>query len=322
LKLWGAHSNFTDEMVGHSRSGAFTVETLLSDKACIANTTPGGMSFLLDSPYGIRVVEQGSLDSDETRGEGHFGQLLKALAEGDVPSAHAVTTASGRVGTIADLFQDAVLRFSFARELEFITCDLVYWLPLGQRTWTNEYGSDVSFDDLMKELLARPYGKGACGGCHLPYAIVLILRLDEVSPVLSPSRRQEAISWLEGLAWHLETHQSSYGGWDRGWPGETPVRFMWGDPVLDRLTVTGHHLEWMALAPPQVLPSREVIRRAVNTIASDVAALNRIPGRSFKTLLPVAHAGRALVLLHGGDAFSLFSEAWRKGRIKIQRIGG
>lgn len=56
LKLWGRGANFTREMLGYSRTSEFIVETLLNDKACRENTTRNGGSFLLDSPYGIRVV--------------------------------------------------------------------------------------------------------------------------------------------------------------------------------------------------------------------------------------------------------------------------
>jgi hypothetical protein len=286
LKLWQSHAVFTTEMLGHPVTGEHIVETLLSDEACRANSSPYGSLYLLDSPYGIRVVELGGEDATENRGDGHFGQLLQALAEGAVPSSMAVTTESGRVGTVVDLFQDTVMRFSWGRELEFVACALAYWTPAGQKCWTNEFGNTFSFDQLLDNLLSIPHGKGACAGCHVPYAIVTILQRDEEDQVLSPAMRKRALRWLANLARQLERRQLSAGGWDRAWTGEmTPV--MWNDDVMDRVTVTGHHLEWMAIAPAETLPSREAILRAVGALSRDVSDLALIPRRSFKQLLPI-----------------------------------
>ncbi len=82
LKLWGVRASFTEEMIGRPVTGELIVDCLLNDKVCRQNTSPHGDAYLLDSPYGIRVVELGSADAVENRGEAHFGQLLKALAEG------------------------------------------------------------------------------------------------------------------------------------------------------------------------------------------------------------------------------------------------
>ncbi len=171
----------------------------------------------------------------------------------------------------------------------------------------------------MQQLLSIPYGKGSCAGCHVPYTVVVILQLDADSNVLSAEVRRSAIEWLKSLSHVLETSQLSLGGWDENWAGGKPP-FVWGDNVMDRITVTGHHLEWMALAPPEVLPSRETISRAIHALKTDVVELTRIPGRSFKVILPASHAARALALMKGVDVCTAFDEAWRKGEIQISRL--
>src|SRR5690606_23247174 len=116
------------------RRGDFLVATLFSDRLCRDNTVPVGGTYLLDSPFGIRPSLLGTDDGIELRGEAHFGQLLKLAGEVGLPSTTPVTTASGRVGHLGEVYQDAVMRFSFSQELEFIGDALAYWHP-PQTTW-------------------------------------------------------------------------------------------------------------------------------------------------------------------------------------------
>ena len=316
LILWGKEADFTKEMVGHRRRGDEIVEVLLSDAKCKAKTSVNGGDYLIDSPYGIRVVELASPDAEANRGEAHFGQLLKVLGEANVASNTQVRTSSGRSGQVSEIFQDAVLRFSFSKELEFITCAMVYWLPEGQTTWTNEFGNSFSYDTLMIKLLDTKIGKGACGGCHLPYAVSVLLSLDSKQDVLTGNTREAARDWLKELSKRLEVRQATGGGWDKSWAGGEAIH-VWGDTRLDHITITGHHLEWIAIAPPDCIPNKEIVRSAVRALAHETAILVEIPKRSFKTGLPSCHAARALVLLSGVDPVRVFKDAWDQDAIAV-----
>jgi hypothetical protein len=305
-------------MVGVERTGEGLLRIVLNDRECRAKTAAVGGNYLLDSPFGIRVVLVDTGDAIEFPAEGHYGQLLKLLAETGVPLNTPVTTASGRVGDLADVYQDAVMRFSLREELVFIACALAYWTP-PRRTWSDQFGNTYNFDLLMSTLLAQPLGQGSCGGCHLPYAVVTLLRVDEQTPILSPDLRARARSWLLNLNRLLEARCSELGGWDPTWAGGTAPRLLWGDDLLDRITVTGHHLEWTALAPLELRLSSTTIERAVVALRRDIAALPPLQRQPFKTLLPVSHAGRALALLRGDEPFSIWSQYWANGW--LQRTG-
>lgn len=322
LKLWGRRADFTEEMVGQARSGTMIVETLLSDELCRERTTEHGASFLVDSPFGIHVVKLGSPDAEANRGEGHYGQLLMVLGEAGVPLDTPVTTASGRTGTVADLLQDAVMRFAWTRrELDFIACALALWLP-PERTWTDQFQNRYSFDELVDHLLAVPWGKGSCGGCHLPYAVVTILSVDGQFELLSPEVRDRALRRLGDLSALLERTQRGEGGWDKSWAGKEMEGqlYIYDDPLLDRITVTGHHLEWIAMAPPSVRPSKETVARAVSAMAEDVDALppfdpRPLVGRLFKTMLPCSHGAKALCMLRGREPYETWVEYWDSGQL-------
>jgi hypothetical protein len=318
LKLWGAHFRFTKDMFGVECSGDSLIKTVLSDNECRTNTVAVGGNYLLDSPFGIRVVLSGTPDAIEYRGEGHYGQLLKLLAEVEVPSDAPVTTSSGHIGTIEDLYQDAVLQYSLSRELEFMGCALAYWHPPAS-TWQDQFGEDHSFDELLWKLIATPYGVGACGGTHVPYAVATILRVNEEYPIISEGVSLHARHWLLTLGHFLEKRWSETAGWDQCWA--RPAGYIYGNDLLDRIAVTGHHLEWMALAPRACRPSEQLIKRAATALRADIASLPAIRHRSFKSLLPVGHGARALALLRGVDAFTVWLKYWNAGRLKLTESG-
>lgn len=320
LKLWGRNAVFTRAMTGVPRSGDWLVNTLLNDAECRANTGPLGGAYLLDSPYGIRPVLVGSEDAIEYRGEGHYGQLLQIFAEAGVPAASRITTGSGRIGSLADVYQDALMRFSLAQELEFIGCALAYWHP-PERTWQDQFGNEYSFDDLLRALMDRPLGKGACGGCHVPQAVVAILRVDEECGVLSDSVRRQAGQWLKRLVALLQDRWPATGGWDPSWADAAHTGSLWKDDRLDRIAVTGHHLEWMALAPLEARPASTLIKRAIVSLVVDVRSLPPLKHQSFKTLLPVSHAARALAMMRRQDPYTTWLKYWKGGRLRFTPQG-
>ncbi len=314
LKLWGREANFTKAMVGQERTGTIMTETLLSDKLCRERTTPNGASFLLDSPFGIHVVQSGSWDAKGNRAEGHYGQLLMVLGEAGVPLHTPVTTVSGRTGTVADVLQDAIMRFMWTRELEFIGEALALWLP-PETTWTNQFGDRYSFDELVQHLIAIPRGQGACGGSHVASSTAAILRVDDQYRLLSPSVRKQALVWFADLSELLERTQRPEGGWDRTWPGTKTKEAMYHHPVLDRITVIGHHLEWIAIVPESVRPSKKTVARAVAALAESFDALPAMEHRSFKSILPCSHAANALCRLQGKEPYATWKEYWDSGRL-------
>lgn len=321
LMLWGRECDFKRHFFGVERTGKFLLKMLLNNEACVANTALTGGDYLLDSPYGIHVIRIGTLDAVEYRGEAHYGQLLKLMGQVGIPSNTPVSTVSGRVGNLADVYQDAILRFALHEELEFIACALAYWHP-PRATWHDQFGNEYSFDQLVQTLCAASLGTGACGGCHLPYAVATILRVDEDHPILSSDVRQYASDWLSALLHRLEDRQLALGGWDRSWATPGTTNFVYGDDLLDRITITGHHLEWICLIGDSDLrPSDVAISRAVAALHRDVLSLPPVEHRSFKALLPVSHAALALSLMRGVDPFSFWLKYWNEGRISRSATG-
>lgn len=321
LKLWGPAFAFQKNMYGFWRTGAYVVETLLHDKLCVERTTFRDGSFLIESPYGVRVELLGVGADVNGRAEAHFGQLLKALGQANVASQTPVIPSSGRASTIDDLFQDAVLRYSHDHEPEFFACALAHWQSQAQ--WSNEFGEVFDFDQITNRLLDLPEGNGACAGCHVPYALVYILRLDEQQQVLSPEVRDAAMSRVKVIARMLEQRASPSGGWDKSWSGaRAPSETSFGDALLDRLMVTGHHLEWIALAPTTLRPSHVAIGKSVNAIVADVKEFRSRGTPHWKTYPLITHAARAVSLIRCEDPFVLWNRWWQAGKLRSPVIAG
>jgi hypothetical protein len=231
-----------------------------------------------------------------------------------LPLSTRVETESGRAGTIADVLRDATMRFTLDGELEFMATALALWLP-PEREWTDRFGARHTFDDLVRKLMSEPYGKGACGGCHRPYALINILRCDEQCSIISARSRNEVLEWLTRLSRLLERSERPAGGWDLSWPGLERTKTIWNNDVLDRITVVGHHLEWIAFAPSSARPKEGVVRRAVSALTSDIKAVKEMGTRGYKTLSPCSHAAHALCLLLAIEPYQLWTKSWEAGRI-------
>ncbi len=310
LKAWGVDASLSSDGPIPLRSGNYIVETLLSDSLCGSRTTRTGASFLVESRYGVHVVQTGTVDALGNRGESHYGQLAMVLGEAGVPSSAQVqvsTSAYNTRYTVRDILSDAVLRWKDDAEIEFFACAAAFWLP-PHTAWANEFGDRYSFDSLMQQLISSHYGQGSCGGVHVPIAVATILNIDRNQEILSNEAREQGEAYLKSLSRHLEQRIQMTGVWDARWTKGNDLA-IYQDSTLDTITVTGHHLEWIALAPASCRPSRSTIKTAIEGISSAFESLPPHRFRSFKSVLPSTHALRALCLLRcelSGDLWNRF----------------
>lgn len=326
LRLWGLDCDFDKDFVGgEGRSGSMMVDTLLSDHLCSERTvrigSGKGGSYLIDSPYGIHAIQSGSYDAVEYRGETHYGKLTSLMGEVGLPLNTPVVTSSGHTGTLADVLQDTIMRFRWDRELEFVGCSFAYWLP-PEKSWKNQFDDKFTFDELVLRLIDRPFGNGSCGGCHVPYTVVMILRVDEQHTILGSRVRQRAYSWLRQLSGILEETQLPDGSWERDWGRTGQKGRLFNDPVLDRITIIGHHLEWMAFVPDDYRLPKEAIAKAVACLGREIDKLSPLPYRSFKSVLPCSHAARALCCCKGVDPFGLLLSLMKPKILSTRRLDG
>lgn len=249
---------------------------------------------LFKTDYGVQVRADSGGEDD--RGIVHPDQVLMALGDAGVSADTPVYLNQAETADVRALLADSLKRFTLSQELEFTTVAYCRWLP-PTRQWTNRFGEQFTFEDLARELLNRPVGAGSCFGAHVPYALVHLIRADEQFPILSSRTRTRILGRLREISDALERTQLANGAWDCDYYDTASSR---GEPEgagssIDQFIVTGHHLEWIALAPLPSRPNRATIEFAARFLCNFADHCSAMTIRG--TYGPFSHAARAVLML-------------------------
>jgi len=292
LRLWGPEAVFDQPgtISGHA------MQRLLLDHRAFAkrygDKTP---PLLIDDARGPRMrVQQGLATSS------HYDHTIACLAEAGTPLDFPVFT-SRRETTFRTLVERSLRKFRL-NQVEYEWSALTYALYLPPATsWTNEEGQRITFDILARRIMREPLTRGVCLANHRMHALVVLLRVDEQSRILSPETRREITGFLSGVTARLVAAQSVEGYWDLNWAEPSKPRDADRRPTDsargDRILATGHPLEWWALAPREVLPPRPVLVAAGQWLSRTIDELSPDEVNAYYTYL--SHAGRALALWRG-----------------------
>lgn len=305
LRLWGASADFDSYTPPapapdmHIYSGAELTSLFLNHDfllKAIENAEP----ILYDTPHGIGVFDH----SRRSGFEGHVGHvdcLLCACAEIGLP-ANTNVWSSSKHGTLADVIAESVASFDPDQETEWTLEAFVRYLAPQQQI-TNRFGDTYSFSAMLNKLLDRPIGRGTCYGTHVPYCVIAVLRVNEVEPFLDRKTVRRAEQYLKRVANLLEKCQNEDGSWPSRWasgvlpdPAEADSRLkFWQSEAARSMYTTAHHLEWVALAPAHLRPSRRAITTAASYFCRE---MQRLPIETLMyNYLPLSHGARALCLM-------------------------
>ncbi len=304
LRLWGPAADFGSDAIA---SGARMREYYLDDhqfQKLAGADAPPLWSIERD---GVRARPWEAWDKDRDTGSVHTDDLLATLAEIGTPLNQRVITRSGPT-TVGTLLQDTMRRFHREQhEYEWSAISYArYLFPTTE--WRNRWGQKITVADVVDELLAQPYSNGVCGGTHRLEALVVLYRADEQARVLSRHERKKIVARLAEVSRLLVAAQHADGYWTRRWLSGRPPATNAKTDLYERILLTGHHLEWLALAPPEVQPPRETIVRAGQWLVR--AMLEIDPQTLASHYGPCSHAGRALCLWRSQEPYI----AWKAGR--------
>lgn len=306
LRCWGTRASF-EEMRADRRgelatSGDRLLEILLDDRAYRSYTKTELDGLLRRSPYGVRVVSNGDMTLLSKWGESHFGEFVSVMAEAGVPSDAPLVLSDGTHATLGQAIRDSARRASANAEPEWICEGLSRYLEVA--SWQNRFGSRVSFDSLALSMLTRNAGDGPCAGTHVPHALAVLLQADESSRLLSEEIRARIEGCLDQFRESLIQSQQADGSWNSNWAvrfsaaADTPTS-VWGDPLLDTVSTTGHVVEYLCIAPPERRPPIEDIRCAVRYLVQHIPRFSSAANEQWSSYLPLSHAARAVALAHG-----------------------
>lgn len=296
LRCWGPDATFADpEFV----SGA-DLRALLTDTRRFAELYgPQQTPAMYDTPFGVccRVKEGIATTS-------HADHTLACLAEVGTPLSHPIVTPT-RQTTLRALVEQSLHDFHPGQiEYEWSAKTFSLFVPPSTR-WPSTESQTLSFDLLADRMMREPLPRGVCYGMHRLYGLMVYLRVDEQTPILSPGMRNQVVRFLKDANRRLAANQHPDGFWNGDWPfapaaSREPTKAV-GDQLYFRIVVTGHALEYWALAPQELQPRRAVLVAAANWIVHTIDTISEQQLRANFSFL--SHAVRALALYRGREPY-------------------
>jgi hypothetical protein len=302
LRLWGPRAEFGEA----APSGATMLRYLLDDTTFRSLAGPQASPLWSRSPHGIRPRNFEDDAAHALTSSYHVDDLLATLAESGVSLEETVLLRDGSTGTVRQMLDHALATFYLKRfEYEWTMIAYIrYAWP--HPYFTNQFGERLDAAALVHELIDHPHELGPCNGLHRLEAMVLLDRADEPFGTLPPAVKARMRAYMLRVSQLLQRSQQSDGSWSRSWSsGQVPAAGT-PIPVNERLLVTGHQLEWLALAPEEVLPPRSTIVQACQYLARTMAELE--PRHVEEFYGPLSHAARALCLWRGREPLEAWSE--------------
>jgi len=286
LRIWGVDATFKDPDV---LSGHELKDVLLNHGKYLASWNPEISPLLIEEPEGVAV----RWGSDECASV-HHDHLLACLSEAGVSLQEPVYT-PGQIRTINDILQLSIRDLQLdERETEWSALAYALWLP-AQKSWHNREGRSITFDLLAERLIRGKQFTGVCLGTHRIYTLVAILRLDEEYRLITPRTRSAIRDHLLKIREELIASQYPDGHWESNWPdGKDADTSAPHDELFKQVIGTGHHLEWMAIAPREYHIPDDRIAAAIKWVTQ--TTIDQTEEKLLERYTFFSHVGGALSL--------------------------
>jgi hypothetical protein len=298
LRLWSA---YRDSKLFKTVS---TMPTAFGEASAIRQRVLALMgrdqSVLIKATKGYRFARRSShtpTDPPLVAGESHPGQCLAGFAESGVSLSHRFPLKQDSC-YVADLLTDAAWSISTKEEIEWRVVALALYRP-DVPQWRNKFGESFDWPSITRILLRSlddMQGGGTstpCYGTHSLYALAVLDRVNDQTKLWDPKLASEVGDRLRAVSLQLERSQRPDGSWDRAWFCPQPVSIS-GQTEMERLLITGHHLEWIALRPECDRPSENVLARAGDFVCGILS--RRASKDILSHLCPCSHGLRAYLV--------------------------
>ena len=304
LRTWGVGAEFQDPAV---LSGRELTEFLI-DHGKFINSWGKQIAPLL-----VNNSSTGGVEIRFDRADGgsiHHDHWLASLTEAGVTLKTRVYAPGRQDATIQTVLDQALRDFRLdERETEWTALAFGLWLA-PQKQWVGGDGRQYSFDLLSQRLRRGQKELGVCSGTHRVYSLMALIRLDDEFDVLSDGERKNAWGYLESVRDRITDSQFPDGHWPSNWPdGKAAVEKPVADEFKAIVIATGHHLEWLSIAPKELHPPEETIQRAMQWMVQTTK------DQSQQTILEnytfFSHIGKAAAMWRKTSP-EAFWEAWEK----------
>jgi hypothetical protein len=255
LRIWGVDATFRDPAV---MSGAKMRDFLVNHGQYLASWGPEMEPLLQEKEDGV-AIRYGKVEGASV----HHDHFLACLTEAGVSLNEQVFTPQQHIRTINDVLQRALRDFRVDEpETEWSAMAFGLWIsPI--REWKLADGRTVTFDMLADRLLRGAKKFGVCSGTHRLYSMMTLVRLDDEFHILSLQSREKIMAHLRNVKQLIMESQFDDGHWPSNWyDGAAAIKTPLNDQLYQQVISTGHHLEWLAIAPEELHPPRAQIDKA------------------------------------------------------------
>ncbi len=241
--------------------------------------------WFLITPYGGK----GHPYTERYEFEGHPNQFLALFSLARLPRDYSFQVGNRKI-TIDDMIRNAKMEVNNREEIAWTLWTLAYYEP-SDASWINKEGQRWSIEYLVKLQMSKPVVKSACGGMHGLFAIASARNayLQTGKPLRG--------TWLEAHM-HLRKH-IEMARWGRNRDGSFSSKYFrsrgYTNSVKERLSTTGHTLEFLMVAVPASRLSEPWIKNAAARIATDLIASRNAP-RELDGIGGMYHALHSLIL--------------------------
>jgi hypothetical protein len=264
-------------------------------KSRLHQITPFGVAFTFNPQDDVRsnrlLPQEYALDM-------HRGATLSMLGMAQVASSEHLTV-RGVSYTVANAIQNEVACFTLDGEIEWTVLSFAIYLPPATG-WQNKWGDAFTFDLVADYLANQPFGNGACFGSHKLYALAALLNANHTSSCLAQQSVQKADAHLKSALTLLSENQNDDGSFriapflSAEMSRDERRRYL-SDSTLPIL-LTSHSLEWIAIAPDDIVVDPRMIDRACYFL---LRSMRQASDTDLETQCALwTHVGNALQLWH------------------------
>jgi hypothetical protein len=289
LRVWGIDATFQDPA---AMSGPEMVTFLTDNRQFVKSWGEQTQPLLIERGEGFAVRW-----NKDPGASVHHDHMLASLSEAGIGRDHEVYGPSLRTGlTIRNVINESLRDFRLdERETEWTALAFGLWIAPETNHWIGGDGRRYSFDLIAERLMRGQKQLGVCVGTHRVYSLAVLLRLDEQYKILSPEMHDRVYHHLESIRDVITKSQLPDGHWPSNWPdGEAAVAKPIDEVLYKQVIATGHHLEWMAIAPKELHIPEPQLKKAFEWIIKTTVA--QTPKEILERYTFFSHVGNALSL--------------------------
>lgn len=305
LRLWGITASFDYPAAADGtldlKWGELMLGLLVDDTLHARFAKSSFEHLLVPSDFGVMVRTTRDAGMGQEWAATHPGILLSVAAELGLPSSYSLNVYQRPNSQLSDAIQDEARRIDYSVELEWQAAGLTRYIDIPfSSSWRSKCGKSIDMDSIAMQLCNMATGQGACRGAHVPFSLCGLLTTGRQDRVVSDKVIQVIESRLRMTSDRLEKTQLTDGAWNTDWAEDSTETsndrpFTWGGGEIDKISMTGHHLEWMAICPPELRPSTYTIMKSMRYLAQSIQVQGYLAIQDdWHLFLPLSHAVKAL----------------------------